>query len=235
MPETTTQEKIRPQDRMEYPMPPPPPPAEVMLHSPTPPPPPPQGTHPLPHPHIGMRKIKSIIAIFVGFCLWQTVRLFVPGLEVHPLFIYIYGMIEIRETSDKTTAYGRMRIMATFTAILIGLPVMFLTDRISPMLGKTALLWMQIGVLILGALLVLCVAEWVKCRVYCGLAAAIYMILMISHFESSMYLYSVMRAFQTIIGVSIAWVINVKLLPYPPKPGSLSYLIEKMKEKRKKA
>lgn len=175
------------------------------------------------HPHIGMRKVKSILAIFVGFCLWQTLRLFIPGLEVHPIFIYIYGMIEIRETSEKTKDYGKMRIMATFTAIGIGLPVMFLTDWVKPMLAENLQLWLEIGVLIIGALVVLCVAEWVKCRVYCGLAAAIYMILMISHFESSMYLYSIMRAFQTIIGVSIAWFINVKLLPYPPTPGSLSY------------
>ena len=183
--------------------------------------------HHLPHPHIGMRKIKSILAIFVGFCLWQTLRLFLPELEVHPIFIYIYGMIEIRETSEKTKDYGRMRIMATFTAIGLGLPIMLLTDWISPALSEP---WMKTGVeitvLILGALLVLCVAELVKCRVYCGLAAAIYMILMISHFESSMYLYSIMRAFQTIIGVSIAWFINVKLLPYPPKPGTLSYWLE---------
>lgn len=191
--------------------------------------------HHLHTPHIGMRKIKSILAIFVGFCLWQTLRLFLPELEVHPIFIYIYGMIEIRETSDKTTDYGRMRIMATFTAISIGLPIMLLTDRLRPMLAET---WMnvllEITVLILGALLVLCVAEWVKCRVYCGLAAAIYMILMISHFDSSMYLYSIMRAFQTIIGVFIAWVINVKLLPYPPKPGTLSYWLMKRKENKKK-
>lgn len=189
--------------------------------------------HQLPHPHIGMRKIKSIIAIFSGFCLWQLLRLFLPGLEIHPIFIYIYGMIEIRETSDKTTDYGRMRIMATFTAIALGLPIMLLTDLIRPKLSET---WMQTGmeitVLLLGALLVLCVAEWVKCRAYCGLAAAIYMILMISHFESSMYLYSIMRAIQTILGVCIAWVINVKLLPYPPRPGSLSYrLAEKKRQK----
>lgn len=187
------------------------------------------------YPHIGMRKVKSILAIFVGFCLWQTLRLFLPELEVHPIFIYIYGMIEIRETSDKTMDYGRMRIIATFTAILIGLPIMFLTDWLSPMMTQS---WMktllEITVLIFGALLVLCVAEWVKCRVYCGLAAAIYMILMISHFDSSMYLYSIMRAFQTIIGVFIAWIINVKLLPYPPKPGTLSYwLARKMGSKKK--
>lgn len=192
--------------------------------------------HHLPHPHIGMRKIKSILAIFVGFCLWQILRLFLPGLEVHPIFIYIYGMIEIRETSEKTKDYGLLRIMATITAIVIGLPIMLLSDWISPMLAET---WMKTGleitVLILGSLLVLCVAEWVKCRVYCGLAAAIYMILLISHFESSMYLYSIMRAIQTIIGVLIAWVINVKLLPYPPKPGTLSYwLAERQTPKNKK-
>ena len=184
--------------------------------------------HHLHPPHIGMRKVKSIIAIFVGFCFWQTLRIFLPGLEVHPIFIYIYGMIEIRETSDKTTDYGRMRIMATFTAILIGLPIMFLTDRLTPKLTEQwMIIWMQIIILILGSLLVLCVAEWAKCRIYCGLSAAIYMILMISHFDSSMYLYSIMRAVQTIIGVFIAWLINVKLLPYPPTPGSLSYWIAK--------
>ena len=156
---------------------------------------------------------------------------FVPGLEAHPIFIYIYGMIEIRETSEKTKDYGKMRIMATITAIVIGLPVMFLYDWVKPLLAQSLHIWLEIGILILGALLVLIVAEAVKCRVYCGLAAAIYMILMISHFESSMYLYSIMRAFQTIIGVSIAWFINVKLLPYPPKPGTLSYwLVERTKK-----
>lgn len=188
--------------------------------------------HHFPHPHIGMRKVKSILAIFVGFCLWQLLRLFLPELEVHPIFIYIYGMIEIRETSEKTKDYGKMRILATVTAILIGLPVMLLTDWIAPMLGQSWQIFLEITVLLLGALLVLCVAEWVKCRVYCGLAAAIYIILMISHFESSMYLYSIMRAFQTIMGVSIAWIINVKLLPFPPKPGSLSYWLSKRIENK---
>lgn len=178
----------------------------------------------LPHPHIGMRKIKSLLAIFIGFCLWQVLRMFLPELEVHPIFIYIYGMIEIRETSDKTMDYGRMRIMATFTAIAIGLPFMAVMDYLKSVLDPGwRHVWMEITLMIVGALVVLCVAEWVKCRIYCGLAAAIYIILMVTHIDTSMYLYSIMRAFQTIIGVVIAWFVNVKLLPYPPKPGSLSY------------
>lgn len=190
--------------------------------------------HHLPHPHIGLRKLKSILAIFVGFCLWQTLRLFLPGLEVHPIFIYVYGMIEIRETSTKTKDYSRMRVMATITAIVIGLPAMLLVDWLRPVLPKVWHLWLEIGVLMLGALVVLCVAEWAKCRIYCGLAAAIYMILLISHFDSSMYLYSIMRAIQTIIGVGIAQIINVRLLPYPPKPGTFGYwLTEKLDKKSK--
>ena len=185
-------------------------------------------------PHIGMRKVKSILAIFVGFWVWQGLRLLIPGLEVHPLFIYIYGMIEIRETSDKTMDYGRMRVMVTLIAILIGLPFMLLTDALRPVLAGT---WMKTGleitILLLGTLLVLCVAEWAKCRAYVGLAAAIFIILMLSHFESRVYLYSIMRAFQTIIGVVVAWFINVRLLPYPPRPGSLSHwLTNRLDRKR---
>ena len=186
----------------------------------------------LPHPHIGMRKVKSILAIFVGFWLWQALRLVIPGLEVHPIFIYMYGMIEIRETSDKTKDYGRMRILATVTAIVIGLPFMVLTDVLRPLVAGS---WLKTGMeilfILLGALIVLCVAEWAKCKVYVGLSAAIFVILMLSHFENRVYLYSIMRAFQTVIGVFVAWFINVKLLPYPPTPGSFSYWVTTRWEK----
>ena len=185
-------------------------------------------------PHIGLRKIKSVLAIFVGSLVWQLLRLILPGLEVHPIFIYIYGLIEIRETSDKTKDYAKMRVVATFVAITIGLPMMLLTDWLRLMLTAS---WMQtaleIAVLLTGALLVLIAAEWAKCKVYVGLAAAIYIILLVSHFNSSGYLYSVMRAFQTIIGVGVAWVINVKLLPYPAKPGTFSYWLTEKLDKKK--
>ena len=176
---------------------------------------------------LGLRKIKSFLAILIGFCIWQTLRLFLPGLEMHPIFVYIYGVLELRETSDKTRDFGGMRIRATFTAILIGLPLMLLHDRLSPILeGSWTCTALEITILSVGALIVLGVAECVRCRAYCGLAAAIYIILLITHFESSSYLYSIMRAFQTMIGVFSAWLINVKILPHPPKPGTLSWRLE---------
>ena len=80
------------------------------------------------HLHIGRRKLKSIFAMFLGFCFWQLLRLMVPGLEPHPLFIYIYAMMEIRESSEKTRVNGKKRILATLIAIGVGLPFLLLTD-----------------------------------------------------------------------------------------------------------
>ncbi len=179
--------------------------------------------HALLHPHIGMRKVKSLLAILLGFCIWKVIRIFLPELDRHPLFIYIYGMIEIRESSEMTQSYGKQRIFATLIAVCVGLPVMGMMDVLKEVITSDLLdTILEIGILLGGTLLVLCLAEWFKCKLYCGLAASIYVILIVSHMDNSMYLNSIMRVVQTVIGVLVAWFLNVVLLPYPPRPGSLS-------------
>jgi len=172
-------------------------------------------------PHIGMRKIKSVLAIFVGFWVWQLIRLIVPGLEVHPIYIYIYGLIEMRETSEKTVSFGKLRIKATIVALAIGVPLLFLNDYLKTL---TQLEWVQIainlGLVLIGSLIVLCVAEVVGCKSFCGLAAAIMIILLISHSINEPFYYALLRSSQTVIGVSVAWLINVKLFPYPRKKAT---------------
>lgn len=167
-------------------------------------------------PHIGLRKGKSVLAVFVGFWVWQLIRLFVPALELHPIYIYIYGIIEMRDSSDKTVNFGKRRIKATFVALGIGLPLLFLNSYLNFIVS---LEWVNIaidlGVILIGILLVLCVAEWTGCANFCGLAAAILVILLVSHSDSEPLYYSLLRSVQTIIGVFIAWLINVKLFPYP--------------------
>ena len=186
------------------------------------------------HLHIGWRKLKSIFAMFLGFCFWQLLRLVLPELERHPLFIYIYAMIEIRESSKKTKENGKKRIWATMIAIGVGMPFLLLTDLLrntEQMMWEKG--WLEIVILLAGTLAVLCVAEWANCRDYCGLSASIAVILIISHFESSVYLHSLMRAVQTVVGVLIAWLVNVKLFPYPVTEGSLSYWLRKRWEGRR--
>ncbi|MBQ9844262.1 MAG: hypothetical protein IJO31_08940 [Oscillospiraceae bacterium] len=166
-------------------------------------------------PHVGFRKVKSVLAIFIGFWFWQLMRLFFPALEIHPIFIYIYGMIEIRDSSEKTVDLGKKRIKSTFTALGVGIPCMILLEALKGIAPEG---WLHIGlellILIGGVLLTLEVAEKVGCKAFCGLAAAIFIILIISYTTDRVFLYALLRCVQTIAGVFIAWLLNVKIFPY---------------------
>lgn len=174
-------------------------------------------------PHIGMRKLKSVLAVFAAFWVWQAVRLFFPELEVHPIFMYMYGVIEIRDSSEKTVDMGKLRIKATFTALGTGLPILALAALVRPYFPAG---WMHIAVdlvmILLGVLVTIVIAEKVGCRTFCGLAAAIFIVLLVSHSNDDPYIYAILRAFQTIAGVFIAWLINVQLWPYPKKKKEAS-------------
>ena len=169
-------------------------------------------------PHIGMRKLKSILAMIIGFGIWQLIRLAFPDLELHPIFIYIYSMIEIRDSSAKTVDLGKTRIKATFVALGVGLPILALVVFLQPMI---TIPWMyaalEVAMILIGTLLTLIIAEKAGCKAFCGLAAAIYIILIVGHANDGRYLYAFLRSLQTIIGVLVAWLVNVKLFPYPGK------------------
>lgn len=172
--------------------------------------------------HVGKRKLKSVLAVFVGFWIWQLIRLVMPGLELHPIYIYIYGIIEMRETSDKTIDFGKRRIKATFTSLIIGIPTLFLSIYLQSLTHVEALrIAIELSVILVGVIVVLCAAESVGCKNFCGLAAAILVILLVSHSEEEPMVYALLRSSQTVIGVGVAWLINVKLFPYYGKPKTL--------------
>jgi len=167
-------------------------------------------------PHIGKRKIKSLLAVLMGFCLWQIVRLFFPGLEVHPLYIYLYGIIEIRDSSAKTMEMGQRRIKATFVGLGLGLPVLALAEYLRGLMPTDLLRSLiELALILLGVLAALMIAELLGCESFCGIAAIIFVIMMVSHSHGEQYIYSVLRAVQTTMGVFVAWLINVKWFPYP--------------------
>ena len=114
--------------------------------------------------------------------------------------------------------FGKLRIKATVVALVVGMPLMLLSDYLESL---TQVVWLQYGIelalVLVGSLVVLCVAELIGCKSFCGLAAAILIIMLISHSINEPLVYAVLRAGQTMIGVSVAWLINVKLFPYPGK------------------
>lgn len=167
-------------------------------------------------PHIGMRKVKSLVAIVIGFVVWQIIRIFFPGLEVHPIYMYLYGVIEIRDTSEKTVNFGKRRIKATFVAIAVGIPVLLITNFIKSYIdNETLFILFEVAVVLLGVLLSLIAAEKAGCDNFCGIAAIIFIILAVSYADGGVLVYACLRASQTIMAVFIAWLLNVKLFPYP--------------------
>ena len=172
----------------------------------------------LSHMHIGMRKWKSLLAIFISFWVWQLIRLVFPDLEVHPIYMYIYGLIEIRDTSEKTVDFGSRRLKATLSAFLVGLPLLALVDVVK---GFVSAEWAFVAIdllfVMVGVLIVFAVAQKLGCKTFCGIAAIIYIILLVSHSDDGRYIYCLLRAFQTVLAVGIAWLLNVKLFPYPSK------------------
>ena len=160
--------------------------------------------------HIGMRKVKSLLALGVAFSIWQIIRLFLPMLEAHPIFAYIYSVIEIRETPEKTQKFGKLRIKATLIGLATGLVFItmsfFITSQINNGLWH---LFVEFVFVLIATLISLIFAEMTKCENFCGVAAIIAIICMVSLDEKNIYLYAVMRVVQTLIGVASAMIINM--------------------------
>ena len=161
---------------------------------------------------IGMRKIKSILAIVLSFVAWQGMRLFMPELEMHPIFAYVYSIIEMRESLQKTKDMGKLRIRATAVGLVIGLAFVFFAVCITP--DIKAEFWQataELVFILLAALCSLCVAELLRCKEFCGAAAIITVICIVSQNQDNVFLYAVMRATQTAIGVCAAMLVNLFL------------------------
>ena len=171
-------------------------------------------------PHIGARKVKSAAAVFVSFWVWQGVRLVWPELEVHPIFMYMYSVLEMRDSWEKTADLGALRIRSTLIALAAGLCALTLEELVRPWFAAA---WMQTGwelaLVTAGVLVTLTVAERAGCGSFCGLAAAVFTVLVVSPAGKNPWLYALLRSFQTAAGVCIAWVINVALWPYPKRRG----------------
>lgn len=159
--------------------------------------------------HIGMRKVKSLLSVSVAFIIWHIIRLFLPMLEAHPVFAYIYAIVEMRESAEKTKNFGKLRIIATLTGLVVGLVFvaisLFVTSKITGEFLKTLVEFLLV---LLATLSSLCLAEIVHCKNFCGISAIITVICMISHNEENVYLYAVMRVVQTLIGIGSAMLIN---------------------------
>ncbi len=163
-----------------------------------------------------MRKIKSLLAVTLAFAVWQVVRIRFPQFHVHPLFGYIYAIIEMRDSTEKTRQFGLRRIRATFLGLGIGLAALPLSEAYGAYAGVgIGFALTDIAIILAGVLLTLWLAELLRCENFCGVAAMIFVICLVRDrgTEVNSYLYAILRVFQTLLGVFSAWTVNALICP----------------------
>jgi len=171
-------------------------------------------------PGIGMRKVKSLLAVSLSFVIWQVVRIWLPQLEVHPLFGYVYSIIEMRDSAEKTKTFSKRRIKATLLGLAMGLSALPISVRYGAYAGEgVVFLLTDMAIILLGILVTLWLAELLRCENFCGIAAVIFVICLVRDRNAAVniYLYAILRVCQTLLGVFSAWAVNTRLLPYPGK------------------
>ncbi len=162
-------------------------------------------------PHIGMRKVKSAIAVVLSFLIWQIVRIPFPQFEIHPLFGYLYSIGEMRPTAQKTKQFGWWRIKATLIGLCIGFCALPISISYGAYAGNGILyILVDIALFVFGVILALCLAELFKCGNLCGIAAMVFVICLVRDRNANVniYLYAILRVFETLLGVFSAWVVN---------------------------
>ena len=93
--------------------------------------------------------------------------------------------------------------------------MLFLRIWMHSVLGSEGLLVvLDLVMILVGVLAALQIAQHFRCGTLTGIAAVIYIILLIYHADDGRYLYALLRVSQTLIGVFVAWIVNVWLFPY---------------------
>ena len=167
-------------------------------------------------PGIGMRKVKSLLAVALAFAVWQVVRIWFPQFHVHPLFGYIYAIIEMRDSTEKTRQFGALRIKATFVGLGVGLSALPVSEAYGAYAGPGfGFALTGLAIILAGVLATLWLAELLRCESFCGVAAMIFVICLVRDRSTdvNIYLYAILRVFQTLLGVFSAWVVNTLICP----------------------
>lgn len=170
----------------------------------------------------GIRKIKSIVALFICFLVWQPIyflmhdKLGFEGIGTHPYFAYMYAIIEMRQTLERTKTLGRARMKATLISLVIAITFIALTTEIKQYFANVYL-WnlVEIIIVMIGVLCCLYFADFFHCEPLCAIAASTFIICIIALDDGNLYVYALMRIFQTSFGIASAYVINKYV--FPPK------------------
>ena len=164
-------------------------------------------------PHIGMRIIKTAVAVMLAYGIFMPFGLMYDTETYHgvlgqmgPLYACIACIVCMQSTLGQTVQSGVSRLIGVAIGGVLGVATLLLGDRLDN------------GLLVLPILGVLCVAGmWISLLIQrpaaCVMACIVPCVILITGVTGAdRYYYAAARIIETVIGVCVAMLVN-KLLP----------------------
>lgn len=164
-------------------------------------------------PHIGMRIIKTAVAVMLAYGIFLPFGLMYDTETYHgvlgqmgPLYACIACIVCMQSTLGQTVQSGVSRLIGVAIGGVLGVATLLLGDRLDN------------GLLVLPILGVLCVAGmWISLLIQrpaaCVMACIVPCVILITGVTGTdRYYYAAARIIETVIGVCVAMLVN-KLLP----------------------
>ena len=164
-------------------------------------------------PHIGMRIIKTAVAVMLAYGIFLPFGLMYDMETYHgvlgqmgPLYACISCIVCMQSTLGQTVQSGVSRLIGVAIGGVLGVATLLLGDRLDN------------GLLVLPILGVLCVAGmWISLLIQrpaaCVMACIVPCVILITGVTGAdRYYYAAARIIETVIGVCVAMLVN-KLLP----------------------
>ena len=162
-------------------------------------------------PGVGMRMVKTAIAvvvcyfIFLPFWLRTPVGEYDPLKDVGPFYACIAAIICMQSSVEQSVRQGVSRVIGTCIGGLVGLAILFVDDLV----GRPGLLGLMIGG---GIILTMWICNLIGRPAACSIGSILVCVVILNHGGPERYFYTLFRVMETIVGIAVAVGIN-RLLP----------------------
>lgn len=171
-------------------------------------------------PHIGMRTVKTAVAVVLSYLIFVPFGLLYnesyPGVlgYIGPLYACIPCVVCMQSSLEQTLQVGLSRFFGVLVGAVLGTLVILLPD---PLTGIWVVKALLLGLsCVLGILICTALGRPAACTMACILP--IVMTISGSVPEAERHYYALARVLETVMGVSVAFVINAALpAPRPPE------------------
>lgn len=155
-------------------------------------------------PTIGYRNIKTGIAVFLSVMIYLLLN------RTDYFYVCVATIFCMGNTIESSMNAGKHRIIGTligglFSVLLIGLVNFTPIKYTNPIL---------LGV---GTSMVIYLCNIFKAQEACGLGCMVFLSIMINYTTGNAFIYVLLRSFDTLIGILIAFLINTTVKPYDTK------------------